>query len=130
MVKYLFIFCLLLKTGLVFADLQSDKNLQASGWALANYQTCSHIAESMGDKAMFNYYSEMLTDSSEKIKLYSKKQSDIVSRAFEQGIAKLGNLNQKSMELFCLSRFDALSRKMQDKKLKEDNAVKTDHLTL
>lgn len=110
---------LIINCSLVVALPVKTQTLQISGQKLANYYTCSLVAKKVGDKAMRNYYFEMYTDASEEIKSYPKDQSAKIQQQYKFGLSKLGKFSQDSMATFCSSRFDSLSRKMQEKKLTE-----------
>ena len=117
MIKRILIFCCLLNISLSFADTSSDESLQVYGRALANYQVCAQIAAELGDKTMHSYYSEMFNDSSAEINAYPKSLSAIIFNEFHRSADKLAQIDKQSMGQLCLSRFDLLSRKMQEKKL-------------
>ena len=70
------------------------------------------------------YYAEMFADTLSAIHHYPKEQSKIVEQEFQLSINKLSKLNEQSLALFCASRFNQLSRKMQEKKLaKKENTT-------
>jgi len=91
--------------------------LKLEGRALANYKTCADIAIGSQDKVMQSYYAEMFTDMSLKIEHYSIEQSDIVDQAYQLSLVEFAKLNRGSLAIFCGSRLDDLTRKMQAKKL-------------
>lgn len=111
---------LLLFSSLVLADIKSE--LKGTGKQLANYQACAKVAKNINDPALFHYYNDMFEDSAEAIRFYPLNHSEIVFKAFFQGKILLAELDSTSFASLCLSRFDSLSRKMQEAKLasKED----------
>ena len=111
------LFCFLTHACISFATPVSNKSLQLSGRALANYQMCAQIAENIGDKTMHNYYFEMFKDSTAANRHYSQQQLQIISLEFNKSIVKLANIDQAIMAIICSKRFDPLTRKMQEKKL-------------
>lgn len=106
---------LLLFSSFVVAELKSE--LQATGKQLANYQACAKVAQNINDPALFHYYNDMFEDSAAAIRFYPLNHSEIVFKAFFQGKTLLTKLDSASFTSLCLSRFDALSRKMQEAKL-------------
>jgi hypothetical protein len=66
---------------------------------------------------MVSYYSEMFADSSAEVNRYSEKQSEIVVKEFKRSVNKLVKINKQVMGQLCLSRFDPITRKMQENKL-------------
>jgi hypothetical protein len=117
LLKRIIIFCCLLNISVASAETLSGQNLKLYGRALANYQVCARIAASLGDKTMHSYYAEMFNDSSAEINTYPKSLSYIVIKEFNLSVDKLSKINKQNMGKLCLSRFDSLSRKMQEKKL-------------
>ena len=117
MIKRLILFYCLANTCLSFAEPLNDENLKIYGRSLANYQVCAQIAGELDDKAMRSYYSEMFTDSYAEIKAYSQELFQIIVKEFDRSVDKLAEIDKQSMATLCSSRFDALSRKMLEKKL-------------
>lgn len=111
------IFFLLFYISISSAKTFSDEELKIAGRALANYQVCSEISSEMGDSVMLSYYSEMYSDSLRESKNHPKIQSDIVFNEQQSSTIKLAKLDRKNLGELCLSRFDPLSRKMQENKL-------------
>ncbi|WP_028864234.1 hypothetical protein [Psychromonas aquimarina] len=113
----LLIFVLLFNAQLLSAAAAAEQDLKILGRSLANYQLCSDISVELDDKAMFNYYSEMYNDSVLELKAYSTAQVKTVTAEQYWSVFKLAAVDRKSVGLLCLSRFDLLSRKMQENKL-------------
>lgn len=111
------LFLLLFYIPVSSAKAFSDEELKTVGRALANYQVCSDISSDMGDSVMLSYYSEMYNDSLRESETYQKTQSDIVFNEQRSSTVKLAKLDRKNLGELCLSRFDLLSRKMQENKL-------------
>jgi hypothetical protein len=111
------LFYCLFNSGFAIAAPAANEDLQLSGRALANYQVCTQMAEDMGDNVMHSYYAEMFADGSAELNGYSPKQQQIAINEFNRSVQKLGKINKQAMGQLCLSRFDTLSRKMQEKKL-------------
>ncbi|WP_019613002.1 hypothetical protein [Psychromonas ossibalaenae] len=112
----LLIFILLFNIPLAAATV-NEQDLKILGRALANYQLCSDISVELDDKAMFNYYSEMYKYSLLQVSTYSHNDAEIVSEEQQRSMLKLAKIDRKSLGGLCLSRFDLLSRKMQENKL-------------
>jgi len=115
-IKTVIIFCCLLTACAASAETLNTENLKVYGRALANYQLCAQIAAESADKTMHSYYAEMFNDSSTEINAYPKSQSAIIYHEFTRSAAQLVKIDRRSMGKLCLSRFDLLSRKMQEKK--------------
>ncbi len=99
------------------AEAITDHELKIVGRSLANYELCSDISSELEDKAMFHYYREMYNDSLRDIKAYQTIQREIIINEQQKSAIKLAKIDRKNFGEFCLSRFDLLSRKMQEKKL-------------
>lgn len=117
MIKTVIIFCCLLTARSVSADTLNTENLKVYGRALANYQLCAQIAAESGDKAMRSYYADMFNDRSAQIKAYPENLSAVIYQEVKCSEEQLAKIDRQSMGLLCLSRFDLLSRKMQENKL-------------
>jgi len=115
--KTVIIFCCLLTARAASADTLNTENLKVYGRALANYQLCTQIAGELGDKIMLSYYAEMFNDRSAEINAYPERLSAFIYQEFKRSEEQLAKIDRQSMGLLCLSRFDLLSRKMQEKKL-------------
>lgn len=111
------IFCCLLIARSASAEALNTENLKVYGRALANYQLCAQIAAESGDKTMHSYYMEMFNDNSVEINAYPKSLSAVIYHELKRSSAQLAKIDRQSMGKFCASRFDPLSRKMQEKKL-------------
>ena len=66
---------------------------------------------------MHSYYADMFNDSSAEINAYPKSQSAVVYHELTRSSQQLAKINRQTMGQLCLSRFDLLSRKMQEKKI-------------
>lgn len=110
-------FFFLFYVSVSFAEPFSDAQLKTLGRSLANYKACSDIAAEMGDSVMFSYYSEMYNDSLLKRQNHPKNLSDIVAIEQQKSAIKLAKIDRVNLGKLCLSRFDLLSRKMQENKL-------------
>ena len=117
MAKKLLLVCCLLNSEALLAQPLTAEKLMVSGRALANYQTCSQLAQELGDSAMYGYYSDMFHDSAAIINRYPESQSKIVYGEFTRSMIKFKRLNKMRLGAFCSSRFSLLSRKMQERKL-------------
>jgi len=105
----------------------SDPDLKITGRALANYQFCANLAKNIEDPAMFNYYNDMYNDSLRAGKHFYIGQVQVIFSEQQKAAIKLAQIDKGSLRLLCISRFDALSRKMQDQKLSKEikeNAAK------
>ncbi|MFT7053087.1 MAG: hypothetical protein ACJAU1_000639 [Psychromonas sp.] len=100
----------------------SDQDLKITGRALANYQLCADVAKNGKDPAMFNYYSDMYNDSLRAGRLLYIGQVQVIFSEQKKTAIKLAQMNRGSIEQLCISRFDDLSRKMQEQKIKENAA--------
>lgn len=94
-----------------------QESLKVQGRALANYQICTEVAQSMGDLVMASYYAAMFDDSLVAIEKTSKKDSIIIFDEFQRSLDKLSEFAKQSMGKLCLSRFDPLARKIHKDKL-------------
>jgi len=104
-----------------------DQQLKITGRALANYQLCTDVAEQRKDPAMINYYSEMYADSLRASKMLYIWQVQVIFDEQKKTAIKLTEIDKNSIALLCISRFDDLSRKMQEQKISEqikENAAK------
>ncbi|MFT6927418.1 MAG: hypothetical protein ACJAZP_003052 [Psychromonas sp.] len=103
----------------------SDQQLKLTGRALANYQLCSDVAEDRNDPAMFHYYNDMYNDSLRAGKLLYIGGVQVIFTEQQKTAIKLDQIDKDSITLLCLSRFDGLSRKMQEQKMAaEKNTTK------
>lgn len=96
----------------------SDQQLKITGRALANYQLCADVAKTRQDQAMFNYYRDMYKDSLRAGKLFQIWEVHIIFDEQQKAAMKLAQLDKEAIAQLCLSRFDALSRKMQEQKIR------------
>ncbi|WP_372880541.1 hypothetical protein [Psychromonas sp.] len=115
--KIFTIFVFLFTSFLAQAKQVSDEQLKITGRALANYQICANVAQRHQDQAMFNYYSDIHFDSLQAGKMLSIRQVQIIFDEQQQTAVKLAAIDKSSLTGLCISRFDALSRKMQEQKL-------------
>ena len=125
MKKYLALSLFFLFTA-VSAEQVTDEQLKTSGRALANYQLCSNVADKRNDQAMFNYYSEMYSDSLQASKMFYIWQVQVIIDLQQETAMKLAAINKNSFAQLCISRFDDLSRKMQEQKIRKktkENAI-------
>jgi hypothetical protein len=97
----------------------NDQQLKITGRALANYQLCADVAKTAQDQAMFNYYRDMYNDSLSAGKLLHIWQVQIIFNEQQKTANQLAQIDKEDMTQLCLSRFDALSRKMQEQKISE-----------
>jgi len=105
----------------------SDLDLKITGRALANYQICTDVAKNLQDPAMFNYYNDMYKDSLDAGKLFQIGEVQVIFAEQQKTAIKLAQIDKDSIKLLCISRFDPLSRKMQEQKIAEkikENAAK------
>jgi hypothetical protein len=107
---------LLVSLGLSAQPL-SDQPLKITGRALANYQICTEVAQNRKDSAMFHYYRDMYNDSLRAGKLLSIGQVQVIFAEQQKTAIKLAQIDKNSITLLCLSRFDDLSRRMQEPKI-------------
>jgi len=98
----------------------SDQDLKITGRALANYQLCADSAKKRNDPAMFHYYNDMYNDSLRAGKLFYIGQVEVIFAEQQKTAIELAQIDKDSLTLLCLSRFDALSRKMQEQKLSKE----------
>ncbi|WP_354624629.1 hypothetical protein [Psychromonas sp. MME2] len=115
--KLIFAFLLFLSLLSNNVHALANVDLQEDGRQLANYQACAAVAKRINDLALQHYYEEMFEDSASDIRYYPLNESEVVYRTFFKSVKLLKKVAPASMEAICLSRFDALSRKMQEKKL-------------
>ncbi|ABM04095.1 hypothetical protein Ping_2358 [Psychromonas ingrahamii 37] len=92
----------------------SDQDLKIMGRALANYQLCADVAKKQKDPAMFNYYNDMYNDSLRDGKLFYIGQVQLIFSEQQKTAIKLTQIDKESIKGLCISRFDDLSRKMQE----------------
>ena len=118
--KIFTIFVFLFAYSLAQAEQSRDEQLKMTGRALANYQLCANIAQQRKDPAMFNYYSEMYFDTIQAGKMLPIWQVQIIFDVQQKTAIKLITIDKSSLAQLCISRFDALSRKMQEKKITEN----------
>ena len=85
------------------------------GRALANYQACSKVAVTIKDDLMFNYYKKMFNDTELALLNINNEQAKHVYSAWDKSEKVLSHIGLHSLQNICLSRFDALSRKMLNK---------------
>lgn len=97
----------------------SEQDLKITGRALANYQLCADVAKNRKDSAMFNYYSDMYNDSLRAGKLFYIGQVYIIFSEQKKTAIKLAQIDKDNLRLLCISRFDTLSRQMQEQKMAE-----------
>lgn len=105
----------------------SDQQLKLTGRALANYQLCTGVAKNRNDPAMLHYYNDMYNDNLRAGKLLYIGGVQVIFAEQQKTANKLAQINKGSIEQLCISRFDDLSRKMQEQKLSkeiQENAVK------
>ncbi len=95
----------------------SDQQLKITGRALANYQLCANVAQDGNDQAMFNYYSEMYSDSLQAGLMLYIRRVQLIYNEQQKTAVKLAQIDRESITLLCTSRFDVLSRKMQEQKI-------------
>ena len=95
----------------------SDQQLKLTGRALANYQLCTGVAKNRSDSAMFHYYNDMYNDSLRAGKLLYIGGVQVIFTEQQKSAIKLAQIDKDSLTQLCLSRFDALSRKMQEQKM-------------
>lgn len=100
-----------------FANVLSDEEVKLLGRSLANYQICGDISVEMGDPVMLSYYRDMYNDGLLKRNTYPKNKLEMVIAEQQNSATKLARIDRKSLEELCLSRFDLLSRKIQENKL-------------
>ena len=115
----LFFFCVM-TSHILFAQSLDIDDLKSQGRALANYQTCAELAKDSQDKIMQSYYSDMYADMSLKVERYPAPKSAIVNNAYQLSLVEFTKLNRKNLAVFCGSRLDDLTRKMQAKKLDKE----------
>jgi len=106
-----------INSTLLFAQPVNIDALKIQGHSLANYQTCADVAKDNQDKIMQSYYLDMFSDLSLKVTHYSAQQAALVNETFHLSLAEFAKLNRQSLAVFCGSRLDDLTRKMQKKKL-------------
>ncbi len=117
--KIIMVIFLLFYISTSAAGANTDLELKTLGRSLANYRLCSDISVELDDKAMFNYYSEMYNDGLLKVAAYSQSGAEMVNKELQMSALKLAKIDRASLGGLCLSRFDLLSRKMQENKLVE-----------
>ena len=94
-----------------------NEELQETGRQLANYQACSEVAENINDLALYRYFDSMFEDAASDVRFYPLNESEIVFRAFFKSTHLLKKIDSANLASLCLSRFDRLSRQMQDAKI-------------
>lgn len=106
---------LLISLILPLSTLAIEKDLQLTGRSLANYQICAQIGKQLDDPTLSEYYRGMFNDTVLQVKYYPLNEVEIVFKAELKSKTKLAKIDLKNMQSICLKRFDALSRKMQEK---------------
>ncbi|HEY5715274.1 MAG TPA: hypothetical protein VIS54_02580 [Psychromonas sp.] len=114
--KLLLITVFLFVSLLADAKPLSDQQLKITGRALANYQLCANVAQNRKDPAMFNYYRGMYLGSLQAGRMLYIRQVQVIFDEQKKTAVKLAQIDKKSITSLCISRFDALSRKMQEQK--------------
>ena len=118
MLKIFLILVFVFNSHFLLAQSLNEESLKAEGRALANYRTCADIGKDNQDAVMQSYYYDQYTDMSYKTTHYAEEKRIIVNNAYELGLTEFAKLNRESLAVFCNSRLDDLTRKMQEKKLK------------
>lgn len=90
----------------------TNRDSEELGRSLANYQACSFIALDINDKQMFFYYQKMLNDTGLSILSFNADSAQLVYNTWERSEKLLLKIGTQNLRRSCLSRFDALSRKM------------------
>lgn len=114
--KILISIVLLFVSLALYAQPLSNQQLKITGRALANYQICTDVAQKSKDPAMYNYYIDMYNDSLRAGKLLYIWQVQVIFSEQQKTAIKLAQIDKSSITLLCISRFDDLSRKMQEHK--------------
>ncbi|WP_435235250.1 hypothetical protein ACR30L_16010 [Psychromonas sp. PT13] len=118
MLKAFLMLVFVFNSHFLLAQPLNEDSLKTEGRALANYKTCADIGKENQDAVMQSYYHDLYTDMSSKTKHYAEEKQTIVNNAYELGLVEFTKLNRQSLAIFCDSRLDDLTRKMQEKKLK------------
>lgn len=106
---------LLISLILPLSSVATEKDLQLTGRSLANYQICAQIGKQLDDSALHEYYRGMFNDTVLQVRYYPLNEVETVFKEELKSKDKLVKIAPKNMQLICLKRFDALSRKMQEK---------------
>ena len=115
--KIFTIFIFLFISWQINATQISAQQLKITGRALANYQLCTNVAERRHDQAMFNYYTEMYFDSLQAGKMLTIWQVQVIFDEQQTTASKLAEIDKEDITQLCISRFDRLSRRIQEQKI-------------
>lgn len=122
--KYFSIFFIILYSSFLSAAELSDKALNQTAYALANYQMCKSLADEKQDDVMSLYYRDMLNDGFVESEKYGVSEREYIKHERDKAILTLNKINRTSMIQLCQNRFDIASRQYYETKLNASKNTK------